>query len=373
MKKITLVLIVVALGIIISSCKNELDSLAPYRESISVYSLIDQNDSVNYVRVNRVFLGEGDANQIAQIQDSVYFKPGEASVHIEKYWNGTKKQTYVFSETYEKPLGAGSFNVNQLIYKSSQKFRSDSVGKYFEYKLVVKNNTTGKVFNSKNIKLIKDVSPTSPSGALCTSAIGANCFFSQTNIGILSSATAKTKLLFSAPVNSAMCGVKFKFYYHSVYLDNSTANKVITMDQGIQKLEAVSTGQTVDFTFGGQQFYKTLSSSTPAETNLKERVGDSLNFYFTFGGEEYKFYQEINNTSGSFGQEKPIYTNMLDDAIGVFSSRTKVTVSKKLWDYTGGPLQTNVLSLQTLNELISSTITCHLRLRGPNWPMNSGC
>ncbi len=142
-------------GLLFNSCKNDLDSLAPYSESIVVYSLIDPADSANYVRVNRVFLGEGDANQTAQIMDSVYFKPGEAIVSIEKYWNSIKKQTYVFTETYEKPLEAGAFNSNQLIYKSKQKFKSDSSGKFFEYKLIVKNNLSGKIYNSKNIKLIK--------------------------------------------------------------------------------------------------------------------------------------------------------------------------------------------------------------------------
>ena len=78
-----------------------------------------------------VFTGR-NINQIAQVQDSVYFNPGEATVVIEKYWNGVLKQKYNFSETFEKPIDQGVFNVNQLIYKSTQKFKSDSSNKFFE-------------------------------------------------------------------------------------------------------------------------------------------------------------------------------------------------------------------------------------------------
>src|SRR6202008_3281826 len=104
---------------------------------------------------NKVFLGAGDATLFAQIKDSVYFKPGEVSVSIERFFNGVKKQTYIFTETYEKVLNPGSFNPDQLIYKCSQPFKADSANKEFEYHLIVTNNTTGKTYTSKTT-LIQD-------------------------------------------------------------------------------------------------------------------------------------------------------------------------------------------------------------------------
>ena len=58
MKLISLIYLVFIVAIF-NSCKNDLDALAPYKESIAVYGLIDPADSVNYIRVNRVFLGSG--------------------------------------------------------------------------------------------------------------------------------------------------------------------------------------------------------------------------------------------------------------------------------------------------------------------------
>ncbi|HEY1039420.1 MAG TPA: hypothetical protein VGF30_08460, partial [Bacteroidia bacterium] len=297
-----------------------------------------------------------------------------ATVYIEKYWNDIKKQTFLFSETYEKPLQPGTFNTNQLIYKSTQKFRSDSAGKYFEYRLVVKSNGTGKEFNSKRIKLIKDIVPSNPGGALCSNAIGASCFFNSDFVSILSSSTARTKVLITAPTNSAICGFRMLLHYHTLYADNSTAKKFVTLDQGQQKLDIVSGGQsTMDFGFAGQQFHRDVYALIPGETNFLERDLDSMQFVFTFAGEELKFYQEINGTSGSFGQEKPIYTNMEGDAIGLFSSRAKATVTRRFWDFNGGPGQTKVFTYNSTADFMYNDIACRLRFRAPNWATLPNC
>ena len=231
MKLISLIYLVFIVATF-NSCKNDLDALAPYKESIAVYGLIDPADSVNYIRVNRVFLGSGSAVDVAQIQDSVYFRPGEATVTVEKYWNGTLKQKYVFSETYEKPLQPGVFNTNQLIYKSTQKFKADSSignfsGNYFEYKLVVKNNKTGAVFSSKKINLIKEIKSNSTS-QLCSSITNSNnCFFYDPNSIVFISAyqslngPSTTKIEFTTPKNCSFTSTNLVFYYRSVYLNIS--------------------------------------------------------------------------------------------------------------------------------------------------------
>lgn len=359
------------LGILFNSCKNDLDSLAPYSESIVVYSLIDQTDTANYVRVNRVFLGEGDATQVAQIKDSVYFKPGEANVSIEKYWNGNKRQTYIFSETYEKPLVAGAFNVDQLIYKSKQKFKSDSSGKFFEYKLIVKNNLSGKIYNSKNIKLVKDINTTNPSANLCTPIIN-DCFFSSfRNVTIPIS--TESKIFFATPINAKICDASMNFHYQTIYLDNSQSSEKFTYVLGSKNTVTASGGENMDFSFVGSGFYLALANSVTNPSNLKERVADSISYVFTFAGEEYVFYKEINNTSGSFGMDKPIYTNMENGAIGLFSSRTKVTVNKKMWDCGGNATQFNAVAEATKNNLTNYSVVCHLRFRGPGCATNSGC
>ncbi len=42
------------------------------------------------IRINKVFLGDGDANQMAKVMDSVNYKSGELSVKLERFVNGVK-------------------------------------------------------------------------------------------------------------------------------------------------------------------------------------------------------------------------------------------------------------------------------------------
>ncbi|HRD40673.1 MAG TPA: hypothetical protein PLC65_18735, partial [Bacteroidia bacterium] len=60
-------------AVIFNSCKNELNILAPYKESISVYAVLNPQETRNYVRVNRIFLGEGNSFQMAQVNDSINY------------------------------------------------------------------------------------------------------------------------------------------------------------------------------------------------------------------------------------------------------------------------------------------------------------
>lgn len=371
MRKILALAAVVVSAFISNSCKNDLEAVAPYEESVVIYGLLDQNDTANYIRVNKVFVTPGNANQVAQIQDSVYFKPGELSVKIEKYWNGTKRQTYVLSETYEIPLQPGTFNTDQLIYKTTDPFSSDSLNRFFEYKLIVVNNKSGKEYTATT-KLVKNVSATN-SSSMCSASLGQNCFFNTSNVSILPVVNGKTQVKFLTPINAAICEGNITMYYTNMFLDNSSANANAQYSLGSSVPGSASGGQLIDFSFSGISFFTALANNVTAQSNLKQRVADSLSFTFYFGGEELKLYREINNVSGSFGQEKPIYTNISNGGIGVFSSRTKLTVIKRFYDCTAGPNQTEIITSQTLNYLVASTITCHLLFNGPSCPQNTGC
>ena len=52
----------------LSSCKNDLDVLAPGDEAVSVYGSLNPNASVQNIRINKVYLTSGDS--IATRQDA---------------------------------------------------------------------------------------------------------------------------------------------------------------------------------------------------------------------------------------------------------------------------------------------------------------
>ncbi len=378
-------LVVPLLALFINACKTDLDMVAPYKESVAVYCLLNQYDSVNYVRVNRVFLGEQDATQIAAIKDSVYFKPGEASVSIDKYWvNNTNTnnviykfiQTIVCTESYEKPLNAGVFNTQQLIYRTNHKFKADSANKMFEYRLTVRNNKSGKVYTARTT-LIKDI----VTSTACAN-IPLSCFLNTPNVSIVSSniSAAYTKVKFGAPVNAQICSFAMRFFYTDSLYSGTKEHHYVDMDFGFKKASALDGSDIMDFSFVGDDFYKTLRKEIPDNPNVESRKADSINFFIIGGGTELSLYNEINGTSGAFGQEKPAYSN-ITDGYGVFSARYTKKINKAYYNCSignpSGNPQSNIITSNSLLALATCPHTCMLRFKycgnSLNYVTNTAC
>src|SRR6185503_4661650 len=91
-----------SITILFNSCKNDLNILAPYKESASVYALLNPQEKRQYIRINKIFLGEGDAYVMAQVTDSVNYKQGVLTVALERYLYGNPVQTTVGNPTKTK-------------------------------------------------------------------------------------------------------------------------------------------------------------------------------------------------------------------------------------------------------------------------------
>ena len=70
MRKTALVLLT-GIAFLMTACENEVELNAPYKELGVIYGLINAEDDTLSVRIQKTFLGEGNANDMAQITDSV--------------------------------------------------------------------------------------------------------------------------------------------------------------------------------------------------------------------------------------------------------------------------------------------------------------
>ena len=353
-----------------SSCNNDLDINAPYKESVAIYAMISTSDTVNYVRVNKVFLGQGDALAIAQIQDSAYFKPGEITVYIEKYYNGIKKATIPFSEEY-LTIQPGVFNQNQLIYKTNYKFKADtnvtaSVIQDFQYKLVVKNNLTGSVYTSTT-KLVRNIRG-------CPGALP-GCFFRELPIpayNVNIPVNGNANVVIGSVVNAKVYNFSYRFYWRDSLLDGTIIPRSLDFVIGKKVTNGISGGEEVDFSYAGSIFYNTIRDKVLDDNNVIKRLADSISFYFDLAGEEFYWYNEINGVSGSFGQEKPIYTNIDGGAVGFFTGKYRHVFTRKFFNFADYSQQDSVMSQLTVQNLMTNCRTICKRFKGPGWADNSG-
>ena len=56
-----------------SACSTDLDVVGKYKETMVIYGLVDQNQAKQYIKINKAFLGEGNAISYAAIKDSAQY------------------------------------------------------------------------------------------------------------------------------------------------------------------------------------------------------------------------------------------------------------------------------------------------------------
>jgi hypothetical protein len=328
----------IAIGsLFLLQCSNKLEVLAPYRESVAVFGLINQNDSVQYIRVQRVFLGEGNAYTMAQNPDSCYFKPGELTVSLRPSVGGVSGPDIVLTEAFIQ-TDPGIFSTNQLLYRTNKPLTDGTL-----YRLIIHNNKSGKEFSSSNVGLIGDFKsglggPTQqhsvlqpnplppailPSVAICPSPGTVVCQF-------------------LSPINAEVCGLKMRFFY-SEYATSSGpgVSKSIDIDLGVQYLASPRGGQKIDLSFSGDGMINNISLQIQPDPAVDHRTADSVCFLLNGAGYDVSLYNQVNSST-SFSQSKPTYTNIYEGtdgsinnnkkAVGIFSSRKEYPLIKKILD-----------------------------------------
>lgn len=311
MKRIGYLLIVVALFF---SCSTDLKVLADYKETTVVYGLLSQSDTAQYIKVNKAFLGAGDALQMAQQFDSVTFG-NQLTVQLEQITNGALVNTITLTRdsSIEKPNGIFS-SPKQILFKTKAPLNQNS-----QYNLKIINNSTKNVVTAST-SLVSDFAINSPSSSVIN----------------FSSTTNKVKIAWDAAVNGKLYGVTIRFYYQEKdlntsvvtqkYIDWVFANQVTANTDGSENL-------LVDFY--GAEFYQFLQSRLSGNGNVSRFLvnnnsGPDIDIIFSVGGPELSTYIAVSQPSNGIIQEKPQYTN-IKNGYGIFSSRyTKIKKGLKL-------------------------------------------
>ena len=82
MKNLPIFLLVFSM--VFMACETDFDVNANWKEVTVVYGLLDQSEQEQYIKINKAYLGEGDALQLATIADSVNYDPSDLEVKIYK-------------------------------------------------------------------------------------------------------------------------------------------------------------------------------------------------------------------------------------------------------------------------------------------------
>lgn len=308
-----------------SACSTDLDVIGDYKETIVVYGLLDQAQPKQYIKINKAFLGAGDAYAYAQIKDSTQFA-NSLTVELKRMKNGAQVgATITLLPDNTIPKDPGIFyapDQANAIYSTTAALFPDS-----EYHLTVRNNETGTEVTGKT-ELISDITgfsyPT-PSGTS----------FSFVIVG------PYPNYPFPINWNSAKNARLYQAILRLNYIDSTTSgNDTLFLDYMLSVLRTqesdASPAEALSYSAKGRDFYKYIGTSLSDYSGLISRKPLKVDLLLVAGSDELSTFIDVNKPSTGIIQERPEYTN-ITGGLGIFSSRlNRAPVSRPLdgtsWD-----------------------------------------
>lgn len=324
------VLAAMAAVALLAGCKNDFDVMADYQDITVVYGLLNQNDTAHYIKINKAYLGEGNAFLMADVADSVNYQVTDISARLEEYNNSTLTNTFPLTRTVNeiaKDTGLFASDAN-ILYKTTATLNPQRT-----YKLVIDNNKTGKTITA-NTPMIDNLNVTNPQNNQLVNIVGNN--------------NAQYTASFKSAKNALVYSMLIRFFY-SDYNTATNDSTVHSLDLTFPNLKSSNAngGETLLIPVNPDALFQLLAANLGAPGINIERHTNGMRFIFYAGGEDLSTYLDVNGPSNTLQQEKPEYTN-INGGLGIFSCRYNKTV------------QNITLSPQSLDSLLNGRFTDQL-------------
>lgn len=299
--------------LLFSACSTDLDVIGDYKETMVVYGLLDQAQPIQYIKINKAFLGEGDALMYAQIKDSVQFV-NALTVELKRIKNGVQMGATIVLTPTNMPKDAGLFysaDQTNAIYSfptpatsAANALKPDS-----EYELTITNGETGNVVTAKT-SLITDIT-----GFTNPTPLGTT--FSFVAFGTV------PNYPFNVVWNSAQNARLYQVILRLNYVD-STASGLDTNSVSYTlpeiRMEDIDFSVEVTQATKGRDFYKYIGNNLTAYAGLVQREALNVDLLLVAGSDDLSTFIDVNKPSTGIIQERPEFTN-INNGLGLFSSR----------------------------------------------------
>jgi hypothetical protein len=300
MRKLVFIFLV---SIFCITCKNEIDLLDNYKPALVCYGILNPTDTVHYVRISRVFLGEGSALEMAQVPDTTEFAPGTLNAKIERWLNGQLLQTFLLSPDTTIPREEGIFpSPHQVLYRGAFPVLQDGS----TYMLIVddlQRNISAKAETriAAEPEMVEPVSINQP--------------LNFENDGTI-------RFRFNTAVNGLRYDCRLRFYYTEQFIFDTTqvSEKYVEWYLGELTAPDDNGNHTLQITQERRSFLRMLSNNIEPDQYVR-RIAGKIDFVFNAAAEDLVTYIEVQKANQTTSANIPPFTNV-SGGIGLFSSLT---------------------------------------------------
>lgn len=291
MKKKYLLFSVFAL--LFTACETDFDVNAQWEETTTVYGLLDVSKDIQYIKINKAFLGDRDALEIASISDSINFIPDNMTVKIHELGVSDTNWTINLRDTIlEKDDGLFAAD-NNIVYFFDASDISFSNNK--KYVITIENKQSGNLVSGKTV--------------LITNFSFDNFNAAQFKFGFVSpngEFTSKT-LDWVMPKN----GEVYQLDFHFNYLEDGDTISLVWS-------QPLANNQDRTTKLEGVKFFNFLSNNISDDSKVRKFL--NVEIVMTVGSEDLYTYTRVNEPITGIVQQRPQFTN-INNGIGLFSSR----------------------------------------------------
>lgn len=335
-----------AMGILLTACSTELEINAPYKNITVVEGLLNMRDSLQFIKINKAFLGEGDALAFAQIADSNEWAPDAIEyARVVRKLNGTTVATYDLQDSVFTNREPGTFYAPaQRIY-----YFSDPQS----YTLLIGGVQT-RVFLDQNSEYSLELKVKGEEIGATTTIVNDFSF-----IGANQNPTIVVELMSGSNFGEYFLGwtsntdgkryvAEYRFNYKEVRNGVEGELKTITSRLGTVVRTGGSVNESMSVSMAGQQFFENIAASIPSDPSVERRIFLGLDFIVSVANDEFHTFLTLGEPISGIIEDRPAYSNVTN-GYGIFGSRyVKRITGKRL-----GPL--------ALAQLADGDITGTLR------------
>lgn len=336
----------------LASCETEIDITADYQRIPVVYGLLDQQVDTQFIMINRTFLGSGNANEMAQIEDSMLYQNVDA--RIDMYDGNTLERSVTLHKIVrnDKDINGVFYSpTNTVYYALSTDFWPEWVPNAtdddfealydysdpnFKYKLEIEAD--GDIIQAETgLTNVQGAFGTGiievPTPHLTSSLNLVNNFspdgstYSTNGLGMKWNSTANFMVR-----NGRKQKVTLRFHYTEVDINDVATEKFIDMPYTQFDGGEVNTTGSYEFVKSGEFLYRNIGDRIESNSDVKYRAVGQLEFILTAAGDDFTTYLNLGSPVSDVGQSRPSFSNINNgDGVGIFSSRDTYSRVKNIF------------------------------------------
>ncbi|GAB5538003.1 MAG: hypothetical protein Salg2KO_01060 [Salibacteraceae bacterium] len=346
------------------ACETDIEVIAPKRDVTIIYGLLEADQFRHYIRINRAFVGEESASELASKNGITEYAQNELSARIIEL-NQDSVETgnrWDLIRTTLTTKEEGAFNNDSnVVYYFDAQLNAERI-----YRIVCDVNVAGEEPKtvSASTNLIGNQAFTGGVSQIRLNRPGLSGVNSS-NGG--SDRTADEVTLvnntdyaqeFSVTWTSVNGGFRYttymRFYYSEFDKSAGTLLKRDSISFSIATRDFPEAAGEVRFpSKNAEDFYSRIGAQVediPVTSNIQRIVSDTLQFFLEVANEELAIYIDVNQPISDVAQERPEYTNV-KNGLGIFASRLVVSTRSNAPQTNG-----RILDASSLEELLYSNL-----------------